>query len=66
MNEIRIIEKKAQIKILYHCLDRFCNGELPEAGRKAVKSLIANLINEINDTIKSEGSATNDSGNSHN
>jgi len=44
-------EKKAQIKILYHLLDRLCNGELPEAGRKAVKSLIANLNIEINDTL---------------
>lgn len=42
-------EKKAQIKILYHLLDRLCNGELPEAGRKAVKSLIANLNREIDD-----------------
>lgn len=46
-----VTEKKAQVKILYHLLDRLCNGELPEAGRKAVKSLIANLIKEINDTI---------------
>ena len=54
----RIIEKKAQIKILYHCLDRFCNGELPEAGRKAVKSLIANLINEINDTLTAQNTTS--------
>ena len=47
-------EKKAQIKILYHLLDRLCNGELPEAGRKAVKSLIANLNKEIDDISKSE------------
>ena len=53
-----IIEKKAQIKILYHCLDRFCNGELPEAGRKAIKSLIANLINEINDTLTAQNTTS--------
>lgn len=46
------IEKKAQIKILYHLLDRLCNGELPEAGRKAVRSLIANLNKEIDDIQK--------------
>lgn len=55
----RIIEKKAQVKILYHLLDRLCNGELPEAGRKAVKSLIANLINEINDTLTASDSVAN-------
>lgn len=54
-----IIEKKAQVKILYHLLDRLCNGELPEAGRKAVKSLIANLINEINDTLTASDSVAN-------
>lgn len=46
------IEKRAQIRILYHLLDRLCNGELPEAGRKAVRSLIANLRNEINEISK--------------
>ena len=49
-----IIEKRAQIKILYHIMDRFCNGELPEAGRRAVKSLIANLNKEIDDISNSE------------
>lgn len=55
---MNINEKKAQIKILYHLLDRLCNGELPEAGRKAVKSLIANLNKEIDDTKQFEGSVT--------
>ena len=54
-------EKRAQIKILYHLLDRLCNGELPEAGRKAVKSLIANLNKEIDDTLNSQD--TSNSGN---
>ena len=58
---MNINEKKAQIKILYHLLDRLCNGELPEAGRKAVKSLIANLINEINDTLTAQDNSTNNS-----
>lgn len=49
MNEIRIVKKMAQITILFHLLDRLCNGELPEAGRKAVKSLIAQLNKEIDD-----------------
>ena len=56
---MNVIKKKAQIRILAHLLDRLCNGELPEAGRKAVRSLIANLNNEINDTIKSENTFTN-------
>ena len=49
MNEIRIVKKMAQITILFHLLDRLCNGELPEAGRRAVKSLIAQLNKEIDD-----------------
>ena len=47
MNEI--IEKKAQVKILYHLFDRLCLGELPETGRKAIRSLIAQLNKEIDD-----------------
>lgn len=54
-----IIEKKAQIRILSHLLDRLCNGELPEAGRKAVRSLIANLNKEIDDISKSENITRN-------
>ena len=54
-----VSEKKAQIKILYHIKDRFCNGELPEAGRRAVDSLIANLKKEIDDTLKSENITSN-------
>ena len=53
-----IIEKRAQIKILYHIMDRFCNGELPEAGRRAVKSLIANLNKEIDDTRNTENTSS--------
>lgn len=53
MNEIRVIKKMAQITILFHIMDRFCNGELPEAGRKAVRSLIAQLNKEIDDIKKS-------------
>lgn len=49
-----VIEKKAQIRILSHLLDRLCNGELPEAGRRAVRSLIANLNKEINDISEFE------------
>ena len=52
-----IIEKRAQIKILYHIMDRFCNGELPEAGRRAVKSLIANLNKEIDDTLNTQNTS---------
>ena len=51
-------EKRAQIKILYHLLDRLCNGELPEAGRKAVKSLIANLNKEIDDTRNTKNTSS--------
>jgi hypothetical protein len=40
------IEYKAQITILYYLLEHLCNGELPEAGRLAVKKLINNLITE--------------------
>jgi len=54
----RIIEKKAQFKILYHIMDRFCNGELPEAGRRAVRSLIANLNKEIDDISSIENSTS--------
>jgi hypothetical protein len=49
-----IVKKMAQIRILYHLLDRLCNGELPEAGRKAVRSLIANLNKEIDDISSTE------------
>ena len=59
---MQIVEKKAQIKILSHLLDRLCNGELPEAGRKAVKSLIANLNREIDETCKSENITSNSHG----
>lgn len=53
-----VIEKKAQIKILYHIKDRFCNGELPEAGKRAVDSLIANLKKEIDDTISTSNTSS--------
>lgn len=56
---MQIVEKKAQIKILSHLLDRLCNGELPEAGRKAVRSLIANLNKEIDDISKFENITRN-------
>ncbi len=56
---MQIVEKKAQIRILSHLLDRLCNGELPEAGRKAVRSLIANLNKEIDDISKSENITRN-------
>lgn len=55
---MQTVEKKAQIKILYHLLDRLCNGELPEAGRKAVRSLIANLNKEIDDIKQLENFVT--------
>jgi hypothetical protein len=40
------IEYKAQINILGFLLDHLCNGELPEAGRRAIRKLINNLITE--------------------
>ena len=46
MNETKNIKLKAQIDILSFLLDHLCNGELPEAGRKAVKVLISNLEKE--------------------
>jgi hypothetical protein len=39
-------EYKAQITILYFLLDHLCNGELPEAGRVAIRRLINRLITE--------------------
>ena len=42
-------EKKAQIKILYYLFDHLCNSELPEIGRKAIRSIIARLTREIED-----------------
>ena len=41
------IEYKAQINLLGFLLDHLCNGELPEAGRKALRKLMNNLINEM-------------------
>lgn len=57
---MNVIEKRAQIKILYHIMDRFCNSELSETGRKAVKSLIANLNKEIDDISRIEKLTHND------
>jgi hypothetical protein len=62
MNEIRIIKKMAQITILFHLLDRLCNGELPEAGRKAVRSLIAQLNKETLSLLTLYPSALGSSG----
>ena len=53
-----IAEKKAQIRILSHLLDRLCSGELPEAGRRAVRSLIAQLNKEIYDISKPENTTS--------
>lgn len=47
MNENRIIEKRAQIKILAYLLDHLCNSELSELGRKAVRGLMSKLNEEI-------------------
>ena len=41
------IELKAQINILGYLLDHLCNGELPEAGKKAIKKLMNQLITEL-------------------
>jgi hypothetical protein len=65
MNEIEIIEKRAQIKILYHLFDRLCNSELPEIGRKAIRGLINRLTEEINDTCKPENQITDNCRDGH-
>ncbi len=60
----KIIELKAQVKILGYQLDSFCNGELPEAGRKAVRKLMNNLTQQINDINKKQETKTdNQTGN---
>lgn len=54
MTEIEIIEKRAQVKILNYLFDHFCLGELPEAGRRAIRGLINILNEEIKDTQKNK------------
>jgi hypothetical protein len=46
MTGIRKIELRAQIRILTYLMDHLCNGELPEAGRKAIRNLIFNLTEQ--------------------
>lgn len=56
MNTNKLLELKAQIRILNFLLDHLCLGELPSAGRVAVKKLIYNLTKETNDVNLIESS----------
>jgi glutathionyl-hydroquinone reductase len=59
-NEIKIIEKKAQIRILNHLFDHLCNSELPELGKKALRLKITRLNEEI-DGLSSNKTEASDS-----
>lgn len=48
-NEVKILEKKAQIKILDYLPNHLCNSELSEKGRKALRGITNRLNEEIND-----------------
>jgi ferritin-like metal-binding protein YciE len=56
--EIKIIEKKAQIKILDCVLNSLCVGELSQKGRQSILGMMSKLGEEINDIFKGEGVKT--------
>jgi hypothetical protein len=56
MSENERIEKKAQIKILYYLFDHCCNSEIPETGRKAIRSLIARINKDLDENFDIENS----------
>lgn len=56
--EFKILEKKAQIKILAYLPNHLCNSELSEKGRKALIGITNRLNDEIDDLSTTETKIT--------